>query len=114
MSKGAVVDGTGRATGGEFDLVSWDPRGTGQTLRFQCFEQEELGLSYAQGDPGASEVAAGTLWAEATILAEACGARLKETGDLVGMAFAARDMMRIVDALGEDEKLRYWGRCPSI
>ena len=100
----------GRITGGQFDLVSWDPRGTGQTLRFQCFEQEELGLSYANGLPEASEVAPGMLWGQATILAEACGERLKETGDLVGMAFTARDMMQIVDALGEDGKLRYWGK----
>lgn len=42
-------------------------------------------------------------------MANACGERLKDTGDLVGMAFAARDMMQIVDALGEDGMLRYWG-----
>lgn len=96
-------------TGGQHDLISWDPRGTGQTLRFQCFEPEELGQTFAVGVPDASDVAAGIQWAEATILAEACGARLNETGDLVGMAFTARDMMQIVDALDEDGMLRYWG-----
>lgn len=103
----------GRMTGGQFDLVSWDPRGTGQTLRFQCFEQEELGLTYANEFPEVSDIAAGRAWAEATILAEACGTRLNETGDLVGMAFTARDMMQIVDALGEGGMLRYWGRCAA-
>lgn len=66
-------------------------------------------MAYAQGIPLASDVAAGRLWGEATILAESCGSRLGETGDLVGMAFTARDMMQIVDALGEDGMLRYWG-----
>lgn len=99
----------GPVTGGQFDLVSWDPRGTGQTLRFQCFEPEEQGLIYAQGNPYSSEAEAGRIWAESTILAESCGATLNHTGDLVGMAFAARDMMQIVDALGEDGMLRYWG-----
>lgn len=27
----------------------------------------------------------------------------------MGTAFVVRDMMRIVDALGEDGMLRYWG-----
>ena len=98
-------------TGGQFDLVSWDPRGTGQTLRFACFDPEEAGQAYLAKLPDASDVAAGTLWAEAGIVAESCGARLNETGDLVGLAFAARDMMQIVDALGEDGMLRYWGEC---
>ncbi|SPO06306.1 related to hydrolases or acyltransferases (alpha/beta hydrolase superfamily) [Cephalotrichum gorgonifer] len=99
----------GPITGGDHDLVSWDPRGTGQTLRFQCFEPEELGQTYLAGLPDASDVSPGKIWAEATIVAKSCGERLKDTGDLVGMAFAARDMMQIVDALGEDGMLRYWG-----
>jgi pimeloyl-ACP methyl ester carboxylesterase len=97
-------------TGGQFDLVSWDPRGTGNTLRFACFESEELGMLYGMGLPDASDVAPGRLWAEASILAQSCGVTQKENGEFVGMAFAARDMMQIVDALGEDGLLRYWGK----
>lgn len=57
-----------------------------------------------------SDTAPGRLWAEGTIMADACYSQLRETGELVGMAFVARDMMRIVDALEEDGKLRYWGK----
>jgi len=32
------------------------------------------------------------------------------TGALISTAFVARDMMQIVDALGEDGLLRYWGK----
>lgn len=32
-----------------------------------------------------------------------------KTAELIGTAFVARDMMHIVDALGEDGMLRYWG-----
>lgn len=31
------------------------------------------------------------------------------TGELIGTAFVARDMVEIIDALGEDGLLRYWG-----
>jgi arabinogalactan endo-1,4-beta-galactosidase len=30
-------------------------------------------------------------------------------GGLVGTAFVARDLMQVVDALGEDGLLRFWG-----
>lgn len=49
------------------------------------------------------------MWDEAGYIAGNCSERLGDTGDLVGMAFTARDMFQIVDALGEDGKLRYWG-----
>ncbi|CAI4212347.1 unnamed protein product [Parascedosporium putredinis] len=96
-------------TGGQFDLISWDPRGTGNTLRFACFEPEEIGTQYAQGVPDASDTAPGQVWAEAQILAKTCGETQKANGGLVGMAFTSRDMIEIVDALEEDGLLRYWG-----
>lgn len=33
----------------------------------------------------------------------------RKRGELIGTAFTARDMMRVLDALGEDGLLRYWG-----
>lgn len=51
------------------------------------------------------------VWDEAGYIAGNCSERLRDTGDLVGMAFTVRDMFQIVDALGEDGKLRYWGKC---
>ncbi|KAK4145064.1 TAP-like protein-domain-containing protein [Dichotomopilus funicola] len=87
----------------------WDPRGTGQTLRFACFEPEAAGLVLANELPDESPEVRQRVWDQAGYIAGNCTERLGETGDLVGMAFTARDMFRIVDALGEDGKLRYWG-----
>jgi hypothetical protein len=42
-------------------------------------------------------------------MAQACSKTLGNDGTLLGTAFTARDMVRIVDALGEDGLLRYWG-----
>ncbi len=41
--------------------------------------------------------------------AEACYSTMNATGELIGTAFVARDMVEIIDALGEDGLLRYWG-----
>jgi len=43
-------------------------------------------------------------------LANLCAENLGNIGGLVGTAFVARDMMRVVDALDEDSLLRYWGK----
>lgn len=48
-------------------------------------------------------------WHDGGVLATACYETFKETGHLYGTAFVARDMLQIVDALGEDGKLRFWG-----
>ncbi|KAI2616922.1 TAP-like protein-domain-containing protein [Hypomontagnella submonticulosa] len=101
----------GPTTGGYHDLVSWDPRGTGKTLRFSCWPNDPSGYFGAMGGvlAGSADTATGRLWAEGEIIATQCHTQLGKTGELVGMAFAARDMMSIVDALGEDGQLRYWG-----
>ncbi|KAL7619812.1 hypothetical protein AAE478_010357 [Parahypoxylon ruwenzoriense] len=101
----------GPVTGGYHDLVSWDPRGTGNTLRFTCYPEDPIGYYVTMGTTlaGSADTALGQLWAEANIVANQCYNNLKDVGDYVGMAFAARDMMSIVDALGEDGLLRYWG-----
>lgn len=57
----------------------------------------------------ASDVALGLVWAKASLLSARCTAVQNKTGRLIGTAFVARDMMRVVDALGEDGMLRYWG-----
>lgn len=51
----------------------------------------------------------GQIWADSRLFSDACLNAQNETGNLIGTAFVARDMMRIVDALGEDGLLRYWG-----
>lgn len=96
-------------TGGQHDLISWDPRGTGRTLRFSCWPDTEGYATLGQKLANSSDAAFGTLWAEGSAIAEQCYTQLNQTGDFVGMAFTARDMMQIVDALCEDGLLRYWG-----
>ncbi|KAK5060015.1 hypothetical protein LTR84_009899 [Exophiala bonariae] len=101
--------------GPQWNLVSWDPRGTGYTLPFAC----DLGAS---GSPPARKRDVGTLastnltevflnggWEAAGQLADYCATQADETATLIGTAFTARDMMMIVDALGEDGLLRYYG-----
>lgn len=48
------------------------------------------------------------LWNATGIAAEACYERNKPTGDLIGSAFVARDLLRVSEALGQKE-LNYWG-----
>ncbi|KAG4222370.1 hypothetical protein PC116_g29156, partial [Phytophthora cactorum] len=99
-------------TGRQFDLITFDPRGTpGSKIPIQCFETEVDAWSYYlhRVPAMASDVELGKQWAYATKLADACFRTHNKTGSLISSAFVARDMMQIVDALGEDGMLRYWG-----
>ncbi|KAF2170586.1 hypothetical protein M409DRAFT_64270 [Zasmidium cellare ATCC 36951] len=98
-------------TNGEYDLVTFDPRGTGKTLPFQCIESEvEAAQTLLQTPLGnASDAAVGALWAQGKIVGQKCKAQLEETGELVGTAFTARDLMKVAEVLEEDGLLRYWG-----
>jgi len=59
-------------------------------------------------------VAPGRAWGAGKILSETCFAAQNKTGRFIGTAFVARDLMRVVDALGEDGMLRYWGQLFSL
>ncbi|KAF2165669.1 hypothetical protein M409DRAFT_23959 [Zasmidium cellare ATCC 36951] len=100
-------------TGGNHDLIAFDPRGTGNdSLRFTCYDTEqERVLAQLNDRPlfNSSDVAPGEAWGLGRLLANDCGKAQNQTGELVGTAFTARDMMAIVDALDEDGLLRYWG-----
>ncbi|KAK6365532.1 hypothetical protein LTS17_011251 [Exophiala oligosperma] len=98
--------------GGNFDLIGFDPRGTGYTLRFDCYNNsaiERLLLSPEQNLGNSSDIALGADFAASQVVAAQCLETNAEIGGLLGTAFVARDMERIVDALGEDGLLRYWG-----
>ena len=98
-------------------LQYWLTSGTGQTIPFECFvSPEERALaqaSYPMGLSDSTDVALGDLWAGADVLTNICGEARADIGSLVGTAFVARDMMRVVDALDEDGLLRFWGRALS-
>ncbi|KAI0100677.1 TAP-like protein-domain-containing protein [Nemania sp. FL0031] len=100
-------------TGGEHDLVAWDPRGTAETLTFSCFpnatRRAEFGSQFSLGNT--SDVARGSIWAAGKNYADACAEypEAQERAPLINTAFTARDAMQIVDAVEEDKLLRYWG-----
>ncbi|KAI8713932.1 hypothetical protein NCS52_01239300 [Fusarium sp. LHS14.1] len=77
-------------TGGEYDLIGFDPRFGERTVRNR---------------PGQNR-----RWLVSSRKRPELG-RLKhnKTGQFLGTSFIARDMMQIVDALDEDGMLRYWG-----
>ncbi|KAI1413422.1 alpha/beta-hydrolase [Hypoxylon sp. FL1857] len=99
-------------TGRQFDLVAFDPRGTaGSKIPMSCIDNEYDAWSYLfdQTPTNKSDVDLGDKWARGAMIADACLKTQNKTGSLISSAFVARDMMRVVDALGEDGMLRYWG-----
>ncbi|KFA46167.1 hypothetical protein S40293_03790 [Stachybotrys chartarum IBT 40293] len=97
-------------TGGQHDLIAFDPRGTGTTIPFHCYDDFGLiRLALEQTASNSSDVALGAIWARAMLDSQTCFETENDTGNLIGTAFVARDMIRVVDALEEDGMLRYWG-----
>ncbi|KAL3420721.1 hypothetical protein PVAG01_07166 [Phlyctema vagabunda] len=102
-------------TGGFHDLIGFDPRGTANTLTFSCYSDSAarnlVALSTNAGAGNSSDVALGRNWAAGSIYANNCYTNedARSKGHLINTAYVARDMMQIVDALGEDGLLRYWG-----
>ncbi|KEF52561.1 uncharacterized protein A1O9_11404 [Exophiala aquamarina CBS 119918] len=98
-------------TGGQSDLIGLDPRGTGNTIPFNC--TTNLADSYTMLTEkvfsNSSDVTLGRLWSRGSIDASLCLENANETGALISTAFVARDLISIVDALEEDGMLRYWG-----
>lgn len=104
--------------GTQWDLVSWDPRGTGYTIPFNCSIGTMTGtdVTAQKRDLGTlagtnlTELFLASGWDNAGQIADCCFDQVDhEIGTLIGTAFVARDMMEIVDALGEDGLLRYYG-----
>ncbi|KAI0165228.1 alpha/beta-hydrolase [Hypoxylon sp. FL1284] len=99
-------------TGRQYDLISFDPRGTsGSKLPFNCFQTDydAWTLLLGAGVANRSEVELGREWSYGKLYADACYKTQNKTGSLISTAFVARDMMQIVDHLQEDGLLRYWG-----
>lgn len=107
---------TGKASPGVgFYLILTSSRGTGDTLPFSCFPTEAERAAYYSSLYGmttnASDTSIGLAWATAQWMTVLCknSTDAQEAGEVIGTAYTARDMMQIVDALGEDGMLRYWG-----
>jgi pimeloyl-ACP methyl ester carboxylesterase len=104
--------------GEEYNIVTWDPRGTGNTIPFNCtLPTDGASTSSRKRDIGSPSLPTTNLtaaflefgWDTAELYAETCTASNNITGRLIGTPFVARDMLEIVDSLGEDGMLRYYG-----
>ena len=86
-------------------------RGTNDTLPYKCFANNvTAGIASIALSGNASNTALPEIWAKANYFDLSCNATQYKTGSLTGTAYTARDVMQIVDALGDkDNKLRYWG-----
>ncbi|MFM8444147.1 MAG: alpha/beta hydrolase [Methylococcus sp.] len=95
-----------------FDLVSWDPRGIGDSTAVQCFDSESARAKFFGDLPikafpiGRDET---TLWLERFMaLAEPCRQYNGDLLDHVSTADTARDLELLRRATG-DERLNYLG-----
>ena len=96
---GRKTDSCARGTGRNISLLC-DPDGSGDTFRYATGKVE---------GSNSSDVSIGRLGGLGSIMADACYANGKTNGSLVNTPFVARDLMRIVDGLGEDDLIRFMG-----
>jgi pimeloyl-ACP methyl ester carboxylesterase len=101
-------------SGGVYDLIGFDPRGTGKTIPFVCTDDAfVIGQVLSEGFRSTleSETMGRRMWERGHVDANIClrGGNGNKTGEFVGTAFVARDVMSVADATGEDGLLRYWG-----
>ncbi|KAM0534088.1 hypothetical protein ACHAQF_006773 [Verticillium nonalfalfae] len=91
-------------SGDEYDLVTFDPRGTGP-LPFTCGTIGPM-LSQHRANETIEEI-----WRRAAAVAAQCAKHStgNQHAELLGTVALVRDMMQVVDALGEDGLLRFWG-----
>lgn len=102
-------------TGGQYDIIGPDPRGTGTTMPADCYNDDMERMIATLRTPmrtNSSEAALGAVWSYNKQYAARCFQNEAVNGSLMSTAFVARDFMKVVDALtveGEDGLLRYWG-----
>ncbi|MFG2558507.1 alpha/beta fold hydrolase [Streptomyces sp. NPDC048496] len=93
-----------------FDIVSWDPRGVGQSTAVQCFASAEEAVTWLENVPAfpVSAKERRTFTAAYAELGRRCQKRVPELLRHVSTDESARDLDRLRQALGE-RQLRYWG-----
>ncbi len=91
-----------------FDVVGFDPRGTGASAPVHCLTGAELDTLYAEPPYPATAQQAASLFAAAAREAAACGAAMGDELRHLSTVDAARDLDAIRAALGEP-RLTYLG-----
>ncbi|KAF4436456.1 hypothetical protein F53441_13246 [Fusarium austroafricanum] len=104
--------------GGQYDVIGFDPRGTGRTIPFTC-SLSDAGNSTTPDKLRRREFNTvpqvntwdyvKAQWDLTKSNANKCFKTQNKTGRFIGTPFVARDMISIVDALGQGPKLNYWG-----
>ncbi|CAE6422740.1 unnamed protein product [Rhizoctonia solani] len=116
------------ASGGQYDIVSWDPRGIGKTVpRAECFTTGTEENAFWEGTiPRAGLEARGNFTDQVDIdafyeqvdevddlltqLGQQCVEYSPDTFQYIGTAAAVRDMIAMHDILeGSDKPVHYWG-----
>lgn len=96
--------------GNRFDLVTWDPRGTGRSAPVDCLTDAEMDVWLSE--PGIDPIPTSADWtkakADATKFATNCAEQSGELLRYVGSTATARDMESIRAAMGTP-KLDYLG-----
>ena len=91
-----------RLSGGAYDLVTFDPRGTHKDFPFVC---KGADIHFPDATTGNITDA----WQETAKSEHTCMQEARNVAGYVGTPYTARDTMAILDALPADGKLRYWG-----
>ncbi|KAK1640845.1 Alpha/Beta hydrolase protein [Colletotrichum phormii] len=100
--------------GGNYDIIGFDPRGTGKTIPYICnVTAAQTSVTrrdfetLPKGDIWNSIKT--TDWESYKVTADACFRDNAKYGRFVGTPFVARDMISIADALDQGPKVNYWG-----
>ena len=90
----------------KFDIIAWDPRGTGESAPIDCVDDIDVLLSPDPSPDSPEEL--GALQQANKAFADGCRAHAARQLPFVSTEYTARDMDQIRRALG-DEKISYFG-----
>ncbi|CAE6378531.1 unnamed protein product [Rhizoctonia solani] len=114
-------------TGGQYDLVSWDPRGVGSTIpKVDCFESGTEEKKFWNGSIRGDNLEVRTDFTNTTTRNELyshldevdgmlikfgkqCNAQSKDMLKYIGTAATVRDMVALHDYLEGTQSINYWG-----